>query len=131
MFLLNAAAAVPLIGFFLLFDFLYLYSPIESMESGVIFKSCNACLISDCHVKDNRPCYTRWAADYNFTCFYCKPEFGNKQFFTEEDCLKGCTDESKHCVCDFYCYMCVAKEGFDKANFTGCLVDPNEQIDCK
>ncbi|NP_001288152.1 uncharacterized protein LOC103310587 [Acyrthosiphon pisum] len=129
MFLLDAA--VPVIAFFLLFNFLYLYSPIESMESGWIFKTCDACLQSTCHTENKRPCYTRWNVDYNFTCFMCPPEFGNDQYFYEDECLKGCTDEKKHCVCDFWCYMCVAKEGFDKANFTQCIVDPNEEINCK
>ncbi|CAI6363378.1 unnamed protein product [Macrosiphum euphorbiae] len=104
------------------------------MESGVLFKTCNDCLISDCHVKDNRPCNDRFSDgdDYKFVCFHCKIEFGNKQFYTKDDCMKGCcTDESKICVCDSWCYMCVSNEGFDQTNYAKCVVDPNEQINCK
>jgi len=123
-------AAVPVFTFTILLGFLYLYSPIESMETGTIYELCEDCLKSKCHTEHKRPCITRWLPDFNFTCFLCPPEFGNDQFYTEDDCLKGCTDPAYHCVCDYMCYMCVQKVGFDKANFTECNIDPNEKITC-
>ncbi|XP_060879624.1 uncharacterized protein LOC132951714 [Metopolophium dirhodum] len=123
-------ATVLMFTFTILLNFLYLYSPIESIETGILYKTCEECLKTACHIQKKRPCNTRLLADYKFICFECPPEFGNEQFYSEDDCLKGCTDPSYHCVCDFSCFMCVQKEGFDKANFTECNIDPNEEITC-
>ncbi|CAI6367880.1 unnamed protein product [Macrosiphum euphorbiae] len=95
-------AAVPVFTFTILLSFLYLYSPIESMETDS---------------RQGLPAL-RGLSEIE----------KNKQFYSQQDCLEGCTGEDYHCACDFSCYMCV-KEGFDKANFTDCNI-PNEVPTC-
>jgi len=125
MFLSYAVVAVFTLA--ILLNIFYLYSPVESAGTGVLFELCDDCLRSECHVNRKRPCITRYDPEYNFTCYTCDPENLNQQFYSRLECLQGCTDPSMFCVCDGSCYMCVAKQGADSFNFMDCTVPVKEE----
>ncbi|XP_060881534.1 uncharacterized protein LOC132953012 [Metopolophium dirhodum] len=124
-------AAVAVFTFAILLNIFYLYSPVESAANGFMYELCEECLKSECHVNRKRPCLTIDHPQYKFTCYTCDPENLNPQFYSKLECLHGCTDPSKFCVCDGSCYMCVVKEGADLFNFMDCAVpDKEEQPTC-
>nr|AFK66767.1 hypothetical protein [Acyrthosiphon pisum] len=53
-------AAVAVFSFAILLNLFYLYSPVESSATGLLYPLCEDCLKSDCHVKSKRPCETRY-----------------------------------------------------------------------
>ncbi|CAI6367573.1 unnamed protein product [Macrosiphum euphorbiae] len=125
-------AAVAVFTFAILLNIFYLqYSPVESAATGGLYPLCEDCLKSECHVKHNRPCITRWDPQFNFTCYTCEPENGNEQFYSKDECDKGCTDPLKMCVCDISCFMCIVKEGTDLSKYKKCTVSkPEEKPTC-
>ncbi|CAI6368358.1 unnamed protein product [Macrosiphum euphorbiae] len=124
---LQSYSAVAVFAFAILLNIFYLYSPAESSEDGWLFPTCELCLKSDCHVKRKRPCFTTFDVDFNFTCFTCDPENLNPQFYSYLECLQGCTDMLKTCVCSGACYMCVIKEGSELFDFKDCTVSVKEK----
>ncbi|XP_060881430.1 uncharacterized protein LOC132952928 [Metopolophium dirhodum] len=124
-------AAVAVFTFAILLNIFYLYSPVESAANGLIYELCEDCLKSECHVKSKRPCLTRFDPQYNFTCYTCDPEHGNQQFYSGNDCKKGCTDPSMMCICDGSCYMCIVIQGADLSHYANCTTpDELEEPTC-
>ncbi|XP_029346708.1 uncharacterized protein LOC100569543 [Acyrthosiphon pisum] len=120
-------AAVAVFAFAILLNVFYLYLPVESAGTGFMYPLCEDCLNSECHAKCQRPCITRWDPEYNFTCYTCDPQDGNQQFYSEDECKKGCTDPTKMCICDASCYMCIVKEGTDMSKYMNCTVPEQEE----
>ncbi|CAI6369591.1 unnamed protein product [Macrosiphum euphorbiae] len=117
-------AAVEVFTFAILLNIFYLYSPVESDATGLIYQGCEDCLQSECHVKRNRPCSKRVDPEYKFvlvTCHTCDPANGNEQFYSKDECNKVCPP-LKMCACDGLCYMCIIEECTDLTTFRNCTV---------
>ncbi|XP_060873287.1 uncharacterized protein LOC132947104 [Metopolophium dirhodum] len=114
-------AALVVFAFTVTFDSLNLYSLVVTAFDNIIFETCQQCLESDCHLKDKRPCITRYWEKFNFTCYTCYTnDDGVRQYYSEDECNTACTDPAKKCVCDFECYICIDKELGNLKNWTRC-----------
>ncbi|XP_003242391.1 uncharacterized protein LOC100575848 [Acyrthosiphon pisum] len=122
-------ATVP---FTILLNFFFLYSPIEMAINGMIYDTCQECLDDICHHDLCRPCISR--SDGGYFCFTCDPENGNQQFYSEDECNKGCTDKKNmSCVCTDACFVCIANEDIGNANLEKCNLLTKEELNvtCK
>jgi len=110
-------AVVPVFVFTVLLNFFYLYAPIDSVQCGQNYTTCEECLNSTCYTQMNRTC-TLNMDNCTYQCFTCDPDpSGNEQFYSEAECTAGCTDATKQCVCDGACYACLPTEGLDLSMF--------------
>ncbi|CAI6369517.1 unnamed protein product [Macrosiphum euphorbiae] len=110
--------------------FAILYSPVESVGTGLSYELCEDCVKSACYLDRKTPCIWlgTYDVDYNFTCYMCDCENGNQQFYSEDECKKGCTDPSKMCICDAPCYMFnIVKQGADLFNFMDCTLPEKKE----
>ncbi|CAI6368062.1 unnamed protein product [Macrosiphum euphorbiae] len=120
-------SAVPLFAFTILLNFFFLYSPIESAINGMIYDTCQDCLASPCHANANRPCISR--SDGGYFCFTCDTENGNQQFYSEDECKKGCLDPKWSCNCNDACFVCIANDAIKNASLANCDLPTKEDLD--
>jgi len=119
-------ATLPMFALVIQLNFFFLYSPIESAINGQIYDTCKKCLDDTCHKDSNRPCISR--SDGGYFCFTCDPENGDQQFYSEDECKKGCTDQNKTCVCTDACFVCIASERIKSANLEECNLLTKEEL---
>ncbi|KAL4136008.1 hypothetical protein QTP88_007582 [Uroleucon formosanum] len=100
-------AAVPVVAFTILLNFLWFYMPLVSSEQGYMYNTCEGCKLDDCYTKLHRPCFIRFNKHFNFTCFWCAQKDGFDQFYSKKDCEDECTDSKMVCHCVSACYRCI------------------------
>ncbi|NP_001232943.1 uncharacterized protein LOC100574994 [Acyrthosiphon pisum] len=117
-------ATVAVFAYAILLNIFYLYSPVESGEIGGLYENCEKCKASDCFA-NGRPCTDNDDCDYPYTCFTCEISDGWEQFYSKDECNKGC-DAPSLCICDRFCYMCVP-EDTDTTRFSVCYIPDNPE----
>ncbi|XP_060879423.1 uncharacterized protein LOC132951623 [Metopolophium dirhodum] len=125
-------ATVPVFAFVILLNFFFLNSPIESVEIGVLYTTCQDCLAGKCHNDRNRPCMT--LHDGSYLCFTCDIELGDQQYYTLDECKTGCTDPKRVCICTSMCFVCIRKLVLENGGYLEDCDLPTEQelnITCK